>query len=171
MSPLTLSLLSAALSFGGEAPAPGLTHEEIQARIAIEIELAKLTTQPEPKSLSGFIKIPPVPQKQSVPKQMPVATVKVKVETAPLRGPGWHRHQCPDCKTVWSHGPPNNNRPGAHNCPNCGSYQNVHYEGPAPYRWEVRQVQAPPPPAPVIRAAPQPTALISLPQADANCVD
>lgn len=42
---------------------------------------------------------------------------------------GWHRHECPKCKYIWTH------KSGSHNCPNivngkqCSGYENYWYTG------------------------------------------
>lgn len=36
---------------------------------------------------------------------------------------GWHSHQCPNCKTIWSHGAGSFGNRAAHTCPKCGVVQ------------------------------------------------
>lgn len=36
---------------------------------------------------------------------------------------GMHRHQCPDCGTVWEHSDDNSGIKFAHTCPGCGCYK------------------------------------------------
>lgn len=56
--------------------------------------------------------------------------------------PNWHRHQCPECGTVWEHeNPPEDDVSteaerdlyrSRHKCPGCGCGERWRYTGPLP---------------------------------------
>ena len=110
----------------------------LEAAVTIVGVMLSIPSQvPQPPQAPPF-KFPRI-EIPSVPK----ATVKVRVESAPLLGPGWHRHQCQGCKHVWSHGPPSNS---SHACPRCGKEypgNRVHYTGPTPFQWIEQELPKP----------------------------
>jgi hypothetical protein len=123
---LSLSLLVAALSMG-EQPSVITKPLPIAAR-ALPSPARSLPTPELQRPL-------PSPERTPAEPRVRYKTFSQRVQTAPLYGPGWHRHKCPTCGYVWSHSSNSFGNPSAHTCPACGRAQSwYHYNGPSPVR-------------------------------------
>jgi predicted RNA-binding Zn-ribbon protein involved in translation (DUF1610 family) len=101
MSPLTLSLLSAAVSIGLPPQAPDLPAQA-----------------PPP-----FLAVPKAPPKAKAVSytQNAAPALHVSREVRSFGGPQ-HSHLCPKCGTEWWHTEGVGDYRAAHTCPNCGTF-------------------------------------------------
>jgi predicted RNA-binding Zn-ribbon protein involved in translation (DUF1610 family) len=171
MSPLTLALLSAAISMGQadpcrcpiRTPANGkqcdCLYPDAQAAyggrcvcgdppMRLPPQAPDLPAQAPPP----FLAVPKAPPKKAVTGQNAAPALHVSREVRSFGGPQ-HSHLCPKCGTEWWHTEGVGDYRAAHTCPNCGTFVK-----------QINRQGRPATAAPVRAPAKMPKAAITLPQ-------